>query len=338
MTEAKFAWLNLHSHVCCRNHGGEVRIGGIHKGTVKQILLPSRSDGEMTVVMSLESSTRKVIKKDSVASIQTEGLMGSKYVEISFGSDNAPQVENGTTIAGAPPLDISDLIRKTDGILDSTKTTLGSVQESAGHIKDISSKIDEGKGSMGALVNDKSLYNELNATAEQAKGGAAAFQENMDALKKNFFLRGFYNRRGYEDSTKLTEHEISDLPQNAYERKFVFDVRNIFDKPDSAKLKNEKTFNEAGRFLEMNPFGMAVVVAYGGMKGDAADTQVLTKARAMVIRDYLVKNFKMDDTLLLTKGMGKAEHGPDTGSIEILIYPPKNKAVTASSAQSRPQP
>src|SRR5580704_5362906 len=60
------------------NNGGEVRVGGIHKGTVRQIQLPTRSDGQMTVVMNIESSTRKVIKKDSVASIQTEGLMGSK--------------------------------------------------------------------------------------------------------------------------------------------------------------------------------------------------------------------------------------------------------------------
>ena len=48
----------------------------------------------MTVVMAVESSTHKVIRQDSVASILTEGLLGNKYVEISFGSDGAPNVED----------------------------------------------------------------------------------------------------------------------------------------------------------------------------------------------------------------------------------------------------
>jgi phospholipid/cholesterol/gamma-HCH transport system substrate-binding protein len=314
------------------NNGGEVRVGGIHKGTVKQIQLPTRSDGGMTVVMNIENSTRKVVKQDSVASIQTEGLMGSKYVEISFGTDSAPPVENGATITGAPPLDISDLIQKTNGILDT-------VQDSTSHIKEISSKIDQGKGTMGALVNDKKMYDQLNATAAEAKSGATAFQENMTALKTNFFLRGFFNRRGYDDSAKLTEHDISDIPQSPYQKKFAYDAKDIFDKPQSAKLKNQKALNDAGRFLEMNPFGLAVVAAYGAMKGDTDETQVLTEARAMVIRDYLVKNFKMDDTLLKTKGMGKSElYGRDAGSVEIIIYPLGYKARTSTSTLTRRQP
>jgi len=71
------------------NEGAEVRVGGIHKGTVRQIQLPAQSAGGMTVVMDMERSTRHIIKKDSVASIQTEGLLGNKFVQISLGSDNA---------------------------------------------------------------------------------------------------------------------------------------------------------------------------------------------------------------------------------------------------------
>src|SRR5215471_8035178 len=87
------------------NNGAEVRVGGIHKGTVKQIQLPVQPGGEMTVVMVMEQSTRKVIRKDSVATIQTEGLLGNKYVEVTFGSDNAPHVDDGSDINSLPPLD-----------------------------------------------------------------------------------------------------------------------------------------------------------------------------------------------------------------------------------------
>jgi phospholipid/cholesterol/gamma-HCH transport system substrate-binding protein len=303
-------------------NGAEVRVGGIHKGTVKEIQLPVQPGGEMTVVMGMEKSTRKVIRKDSVAAIQTEGLLGNKYVEVTFGSENASNVEDGSSIDSQPPLDISDLIQKTNGILDSTKQTMVNVQESSDHFKDISSKIDKGEGTMGALVNDKKIYEQLNQTTAQAKLGATAFQENMEALKHNFFLRGFFNQRGYQDAAKLTENEITELPKGQPLKRFSYDPQRVFDKTNTAKLKGEKSLAEAGHFLETNSFGAAVVVVSAGMKGDADDARELTEARAMVIRDYLVKHFKMDDTRLRTMGAGKDQQASsDAGQVEIVIFP-----------------
>jgi phospholipid/cholesterol/gamma-HCH transport system substrate-binding protein len=316
------------------SNGAEVRVGGINKGTVKQIQLPAQPDGKMTVVMGMEQSTRKVIRKDSVASIQTEGLLGNKYVEIAFGSDNAPYVDDGSNINSLPPMDISDLIKKTNDILDSTKDTLANVLESSDHVKDISAKIDRGDGTMGALVNNRKIYEELNQTTAQAKLGAASFQENMEALKHNFFLRGFFDRRGYEDSAKLIENEIPELPKGQVMKTFSYDPKKVFDKADTAKLKNEKLLGDAGYFMESNPFGAAVVVVSGGMKGDTADLRELTQARAMVIRDYLAKNFKLDDTRLKTMGAGKDLQSPnDTGHIEIVIFPPGTGFPKAPSAR-----
>ena len=305
------------------NNGAQVRVGGIRKGTVKQIELPHQSNGEMTVVMDMESSTRDVVKKDSIAAIQTEGLLGNKYVEISFGSGDAPPVMDGETIGSLPPQDISDVLKKTNEILETTQQTMGNMQESMDNLKAISSKINQGEGTIGALVNDRKMYDQLNAATAEAKQGAAAFQDNMEAMKHNWLLRGFFNKRGYGDSSELTEHEISNLPGSPYLKKFVFDAKKMFDKPDNAKLKSEKTLTEAGRFLEGNRFGLAIVAATNGMKGDTDEAQVLTQARAMVVRDYLVKNFKMDDTRLKTIGLGKSDQkdAVDGGSVEVIIYP-----------------
>src|SRR5205085_7075840 len=109
----------------------------------------------------MEKSTRKVIRKDSVAAIQTEGLLGNKYVEISFGSNNAETIADGSTIGSVPPLEISDLIKKTDEILDTTKETMHNVQQSSDQFKEISTKINRGEGTVGALVNNKKFYDEL---------------------------------------------------------------------------------------------------------------------------------------------------------------------------------
>jgi phospholipid/cholesterol/gamma-HCH transport system substrate-binding protein len=58
--------------------GADVRVGGIHEGTVRAIELPQTPDGKVTVRMDLETKTRAVVTKDSVASIQTEGLLGDE--------------------------------------------------------------------------------------------------------------------------------------------------------------------------------------------------------------------------------------------------------------------
>jgi phospholipid/cholesterol/gamma-HCH transport system substrate-binding protein len=316
--------------------GAEVRIGGIHKGTVTEIEMPSQPGGLMTVVMNLERSTRKIVRKDSVASIQTEGLLGSKYVEISFGSDKAPPIDNGGSIASVPPLDISDLMKKTNEILETTQQTMSNVQEGTDHFKEIGAKIDQGQGTMGALVNDRKMYDRLNETASQAKLGAAAFQENMEALKHNFFVRGFFNKRGYEDSTKLSAHEIAGLPRASYLKRFRYDAAKVFDDVDTAKLKNGKPLNEAGRFLEGNTFGTAVVVVSGGMKGDAAEVQTLTRARAMIVRDYLVQNFKMDDTRVNTMGLGKnPQVSNDAGIVEVVVYPAGSRVRPAKASPAK---
>jgi outer membrane protein OmpA-like peptidoglycan-associated protein len=185
---------------------------------------------------------------------------------------------------------------------------------------------------MGALLNDKKVYQQVTAATEQAKEGAADFQENMEALKHNFLLRGFFKKRGYEDSDELTKHRISSLPPENVAKTFDYDGKQIFDKPDTAKLKNEKALNEVGTFLQGATFNLAVVVASTGMKGDAEKDEQLSEARAAVVRDYLAKNFKFDDTRLRTLGLGKTLEAGDGGRVEILIYSGKAKPASAKQA------
>jgi len=300
--------------------GAEVRVGGIHEGTVRTIKLPSRPGERVTVVMDLAAWTGDIIKKDSIAWIKTEGPLGDKYVEISFGSKEAEKVKDGDTLEGQPPVDISDMIKKTDEILDTTQDAMQNVDQVTGNLKAITSKISEGKGTVGALISDKKIYKEADAAVAQAQAGAATFQEDMEALKHNLLLRGFFKKRGYEDSNELTKHEIPQLPAEPSMKEFVYDAEQIFRKPETVKLKNQKLLNEAGKFLEENKFGCAVVAAYTGMKGDTDKERALTEARAMVVRDYLAENFRLDDAHIKTMGAGKTEQA--TGSkIRILVYP-----------------
>jgi phospholipid/cholesterol/gamma-HCH transport system substrate-binding protein len=295
--------------------GSEVRVSGIHEGTVKAKELPERPDGKVRVVMKLKGASRKLIKKDSVAAIKSEGLVGDKFVEISHGSNDSPAVQNGDTIQSERPTEIADLVKKTDAILDSAKGALDRVDQTAQNLESISSKINQGTGTMGALVNDRSMYQ--NATA-----GMAALKEDMEALRHNFLLRGFFKKRGYEDPADLNKDEVARLPAGPLLQKFTYDAQKIFDKPDNAKLKNTKVLNECGKFMEANRFGLAVVAAYADMKGDSEKDRTITQARAKVVRDYIVNNFKLDDTRIKTIGLGKSAGVSEPGRVDVLVYPP----------------
>lgn len=293
------------TNVAGLNVGADVRVGGIREGTVRRINLPVRPDGPVTVIVDLEKATQSIVKKDSVAAIRSEGLLGDKYLEVSFGSDGAAALKDGDVIESSPPFDISDLIAKTNQLLDSAAVT-------AQKAESVTSKIDQGQGTLGALINDKRIY-------QQASAGMTELQEDMEALKHNFLMRGFFRNRGYEDSAELAKHDVSPLPPGPYMRTFVYDSKQIFDKPDSAKLKNEKALNEVGSFLEKAKFGLAVVVASTGMKGDSDKDRQLTEAQSMVVRNYLADNFRTDDTRIKTIGLGKTAE--DSNKMEIIVYP-----------------
>lgn len=173
-----------------------------------------------------------------------------------------------------------------------------------------------------------------NSVAMQAKSALAAFQENMEALKQNFLLRGYFNRRGYEDSSDLTKHAVARLPAKAPLREFAYQAGELFDKADSSKLKNPKAFDEAGKFLEDHGFGVVIVAAYTGMVGDTDKDRMLTLAQATVVRDYLVQHFIVDDTRIKTLGLGKAKKNGDSSKIQLLVYasrPPAPPGVKSSS-------
>ena len=322
--------------------GAEVRVGGVHSGSVRGIELPNKPTDKITVLMDLQRSTHDIIKQDSVAAIETEGLLGNEYVSISFGSAQALNVKDNDTIASQPPLVFADLIKKADGILDSSQEALDNVTVATANLSSISGKINQGQGTVGALVNDKKIYTQLDQTTaglhdtvNHAQAGVAAFQENMEAMKQNVLLRGYFKKRGYENSSDLAKNEIMELPHTASLKTFTFESKQLFDKVDTAKPKNQKSLRAAGQFLADTEFGVAVVVVTAGTTGNAQKDLVLTQARAMVVRDYLVGNFSFDDAQLKTLGLGKGKLlNPDSawGTVEIIVYPADAEAPAQTSA------
>ena len=112
---------------------------------------------------------------------------------------------------------------------------------------------------------------------------------------------------------------------------FDYEGRKIFNK--QAKIDDQKAFKEAGEYLQANKFGLAVVVDSVGMKGETGQDRVLSEGRAAAVREYLAKNFRLDDTRIKTLGLGKTSDTDDNGKVEILVYPASG-AAAAEPAQA----
>src|SRR4029077_5566245 len=118
----------------------------------------------------------------------------------------------------------------------------------------------------------------LRDPVNPAQAGVSAFQENMEAMKQNVLLRGYFKKRGYENSADLVKNAIPELPQGTPLKTFTFDSKELFDKLDTAKPKNQKSLRAAGQFLADTEFGVAVVVVSSGTTGDAKKDLVLAQA------------------------------------------------------------
>jgi len=240
--------------------------------------------------MELDKTTHEIIKQDSMASIETQGMLGNQYVAISFGSAGQAEVKDGGIIQSEPPLLMADMLKKANGILDSSQQAVQNVTIATAHIASVSTKIDEGDGTVGALVNDKQLYNSLEQTTTtlhdtmlQAQTGVTDFQENMEALKHNFLLSGYFKKRGTRFSRSRSQQNL-ESSRCAAVKTFTFTAKQLFDARDSAnsRIRNRST---PAKLPGSDQFGYAVVVVSSGMDGDSKKSLILTEARAMVIRE-----------------------------------------------------
>jgi phospholipid/cholesterol/gamma-HCH transport system substrate-binding protein len=90
--------------------GTRVRLAGIDAGEVLDIVLPARPSEPFRVRMRIREDLRRLIRTDSVAAVQTDGIVGNTFIQISVGTEAAAAVSPGDTIAGRDPIEFADLI------------------------------------------------------------------------------------------------------------------------------------------------------------------------------------------------------------------------------------
>jgi phospholipid/cholesterol/gamma-HCH transport system substrate-binding protein len=148
--------------------GNNIWFSGVKVGTVKKISFYGKA--EVEVDMSIEESARQYIRKNAKAKISSEGMIGNKIVVILPGAANSPGVEDGDMIGVEKAL-------SPDEMMTTFQANNKNLLEITNDVKVLSEGMVQGKGTVGKMLNDETLFNELQNTMTVLKKSALNAQK-----------------------------------------------------------------------------------------------------------------------------------------------------------------
>jgi phospholipid/cholesterol/gamma-HCH transport system substrate-binding protein len=182
--------------------GNNVRFSGINVGSVKAIDFVS--DTSVVVLVVIKEEVRQYIKKDAMASIGSDGLMGDKVLTISPGTKSKIMVKNNTVIASTKAIEMEDIMK-------SVKVSVDNAQYITYELAEFTSKMNNKNSMLSKLVNDDKMGKSLDATLTNIQDATKGLNENMEAAKHNFLLRGYFKKKEKEAAKKKKELEEQKL-------------------------------------------------------------------------------------------------------------------------------
>jgi phospholipid/cholesterol/gamma-HCH transport system substrate-binding protein len=178
--------------------GSNIRFSGINVGTVDNIKIIN--DSTVRVDMLIKKSVQQFIKTDCEAGIGSSGIIGDRVLVISQGSYDAPVAKDGQQIVSNEPVE-------TDAIMASLKITVDNVAIVSSQLVEILININGGKGTLGRLIQDSTIAENINETIVNLKKSSKGLDENMNAAKENFLLKGYFKRKEKEAEKIKNEDE-----------------------------------------------------------------------------------------------------------------------------------
>jgi len=192
--------------------GNNIRFSGINVGTVDNIAIIN--DSTVRVDMLIRKEVQKFIKSDCEVAIGSEGLIGDRLLIITQGSTTAPLARVGQELFSTEPVE-------TDAIMASVEASAAYAEVITQQLSEIMIKINSGSGTLGRLISDTTIAENLNQTIVNLKKSTKGLDENMNAAKDNFLLRGFFNKKKKAaekkakaaEAAKAAEQKESDNPK-----------------------------------------------------------------------------------------------------------------------------
>ena len=155
--------------------GATVLYQGISVGRVDQVRLPEAPGLPITVVMKIRDAARDLVREDSRAAIQTDGLVGNVIVSLQGGSSSQPIVAENGRVDGVNPLDLSQ-------VSDRLSTSVARFDSVTVTITQMMQDVRSGEGSLGQFLYDDRLYEETILTTQELRSALSGITGRADAL------------------------------------------------------------------------------------------------------------------------------------------------------------
>ena len=370
--------------------GATVRVAGLDAGEVESIHVPQGPQQPFRVRLRVRRDLHPLVRLDSVAAIQNDGLVGNKFVQVEAGTEGSAIVPDGGTIRSREPFDLADVLERMSDTIDTVNAMVndvkGSVDRAFGTLTAVASETQDlitdvggdareivasarqvsadlnaivsgvraGRGTVGQLLTDDSLYRSaknMAAEAEKAvanvrvaseqaraaidefrgsggpvKGVAGDLQHTLalardamsdladatEALKRNFFFRGFFNRRGYFDLDDVTVQQYRQGTLATKDRRVmrIWLGSGVLFERDAAgqerlsadgRARLDSAMSQFIRYPRTSPF---VIEGYA-QRATGDEQFLLSRRRAQLVRDYLVGKFGLDPNYVATMAMGE---------------------------------
>jgi len=382
--------------------GAIIRVSGAKAGAIKQIDPPNTPGGKFRVQLEITEDLHQLVRMDSLASIETEGLVGGSYLGVSAGSDKSPSAQPEATIPSKEPFEIGDLMQqmsdtvaKVNEIIDEMRddvqravvaiadtaadanaiiTAVGpdvkALTTAAARITTDAARIAEsirnGEGTIGKLLNDDELYRRVSSiskqveeiatsarqvieqarntlqnlqskdgpvqgvaadvkqTMEGARTAMVGFAENMEALKHNFLVRGFFKDRGFFNLEEISPEAYR---KGALTKSGALRTVRVWlsspvlfeadpEHPESERLTPDgkaRLDSAMGTFIDRLPGGVLMVEGYE-QQGTKDEQYVRSRARASSVRNYLIDRFHLNAQATGVMPLGKESAGSPDGT------------------------
>jgi phospholipid/cholesterol/gamma-HCH transport system substrate-binding protein len=289
--------------------GTRVRIQGLDAGEVEAIEQPAAPGRPVVLRVRVAGKYRPLVGSDAAVELVNESLFGGKVVRILPGRPDAPPAAEDALLAVRPGAELTEELGKAVTKFD---RVLGDVESAVQGVR-------QGKGSLGKLLKDEALYDNLTTTVAEAKAALEDFRKGEGTLgqlakSKDAYteaVKSLHDVRQMVNSVKQNADAIKALP---VVRNYVVDANKELIRPDCKR--HRKWFREAelfepgravltdrgrqrldeaaGWMNEHKEGGSEVVVAaFADPNRNPEFAQTLTQKQSQVVVDYLRSNHRV---------------------------------------------
>lgn len=179
--------------------GNNVWFSGVKIGTVRKINF--YGDSQVEIEMNVEEEVVEFIRKDSKATLSSDGLIGNKIIVIYGGTTMAPPVEDGDRLESVMPLD-------TDQMMETLQANNENLVEITNDLKVLTSKLAAGEGIVGAVMTDSTLaesFKTIIANLNNASVQSSRMLTDLNSFTAKLNQEGNLFNDLVTDTTLVTE-------------------------------------------------------------------------------------------------------------------------------------